>query len=175
MPPKRNKSATPSGVTPTGPAAANKNWETALTAAVFEEVIYQWSSRKRCVSSSSSMSSKLSVQISIIHSFWPNMWHTVNLSHPHSLSLYGKIYDESKWWIGPSDPTINLFLCNGWNKVIQVWNHVRVSKWCLVIILGWTIPLNKEMQTLLLINHTEWMFVSTDKKLCLSSFNHAWL
>ncbi|XP_050972826.1 sperm-associated antigen 17 [Labeo rohita] len=37
MPPKRNKSATPSGVTPTGAAAANKNWETALTAAVFEE------------------------------------------------------------------------------------------------------------------------------------------
>ncbi|XP_043103168.1 LOW QUALITY PROTEIN: sperm-associated antigen 17 [Puntigrus tetrazona] len=37
MPPKRNKSATPSGVTPTGPAAANKNWETALTSAVFEE------------------------------------------------------------------------------------------------------------------------------------------
>ncbi len=41
MPPKRNKSATPSGVTPTGPAAANKNWETALTSAVFEEVIYK--------------------------------------------------------------------------------------------------------------------------------------
>ncbi|XP_058641173.1 sperm-associated antigen 17 isoform X2 [Onychostoma macrolepis] len=37
MPPKRNKSATPSGVTPTGPAAAYKNWETALTSAVFEE------------------------------------------------------------------------------------------------------------------------------------------
>ncbi|XP_042617756.1 sperm-associated antigen 17-like isoform X2 [Cyprinus carpio] len=37
MPPKRNKSVTPSGATPTGAAAANKNWETALTAAVFEE------------------------------------------------------------------------------------------------------------------------------------------
>ncbi|XP_026067184.1 sperm-associated antigen 17 isoform X2 [Carassius auratus] len=37
MPPKRNKSVTPSGTTPPGAAAANKNWETALTAAVFEE------------------------------------------------------------------------------------------------------------------------------------------
>ncbi|XP_039520361.1 sperm-associated antigen 17 [Pimephales promelas] len=36
MPPKRNKGITPS-VTPTGTAAANKSWETALTDAVFEE------------------------------------------------------------------------------------------------------------------------------------------
>lgn len=41
MPPKRNKSITPSGVTPTGAAAANKSWETALTAAVFDEVTYK--------------------------------------------------------------------------------------------------------------------------------------
>ncbi|XP_077080311.1 sperm-associated antigen 17 [Siphateles boraxobius] len=37
MPPKRNKSITPSGVTPTGTAVANKSWETALTDVVFEE------------------------------------------------------------------------------------------------------------------------------------------
>ncbi|XP_056319183.1 sperm-associated antigen 17 [Danio aesculapii] len=37
MPPKRNKSSTPSGATPTGAAAANKTWETALSAAVFKE------------------------------------------------------------------------------------------------------------------------------------------
>ncbi|XP_067270329.1 sperm-associated antigen 17 isoform X2 [Pseudorasbora parva] len=37
MPPKRNKSITPSGVTSTGASAANKSWETALTDAVFEE------------------------------------------------------------------------------------------------------------------------------------------
>ncbi|XP_048067291.1 sperm-associated antigen 17 isoform X1 [Megalobrama amblycephala] len=36
MPPKRNKSITPGG-TPTGAAAANKSWETALSAAVFDE------------------------------------------------------------------------------------------------------------------------------------------
>lgn len=42
MPPKRNKSITPSGVTPTGTAAANKNWQTALNDAVFEEVTYKW-------------------------------------------------------------------------------------------------------------------------------------
>lgn len=40
MPPKRNKSITP-GVTPTGAAAANKSWETALSAAVFDEVTYK--------------------------------------------------------------------------------------------------------------------------------------
>ncbi len=158
MPPKRNKSATPSGVTPTGPAAANKNWETALTSAVFEEVIYK-NPQESVVFLLLLYLLKWSIQISIIYSFWPNMWHTVNLSHPHLLSLYGKICDESEWWIGLSDPTIHLFLCNGWNKVIQVWNHVRVSKWCLIIILGWTMPLNKEMQTVLLINHTEWMRV----------------
>nr|XP_009302096.1 sperm-associated antigen 17 isoform X2 [Danio rerio] len=37
MPPKRNKSSTPSGATPTGAGAANKSWETSLSAAVFEE------------------------------------------------------------------------------------------------------------------------------------------
>ncbi|CAM4718238.1 unnamed protein product [Leuciscus chuanchicus] len=37
MPAKRNKSITPSRVTPTGTAAANKSWQTALNDAVFEE------------------------------------------------------------------------------------------------------------------------------------------
>lgn len=39
MPPKRIASVTPSGVTPAR-AASGKHWESSLSAAVFEEVIY---------------------------------------------------------------------------------------------------------------------------------------
>ncbi len=33
------------------------------------------------------------------------------------------------------------FLWPTWKKVRQFWNDVRVSKWCQIFIVGWTIPL----------------------------------